>query len=106
MVAIATGYEVAGEFLHATGVHVPDGRVSPIKSVDRDVARFVHQLGARGDTSLYEVFGDLRLPVDRDTGSGVSPQIHTKAAFGESQGEAIVHQAIAQHAFADPRLDQ
>jgi hypothetical protein len=70
VVAVAAGKKIACEFRTDAALGIAHDRMLRIEALDADAGGFEHQLAARRDARIHEVFGDLRLAVDRDRIAG------------------------------------
>src|SRR5262249_54562181 len=102
--AVATGDEVAGDFMGFAVFFEIDFGVRVVEVTHSDLFRFEDHLAAGGCARVVEVFQHLMLRVDGDGFAGKFLEIEPMAAAAEAEFDAVVYQTFALHSFSNAHL--
>src|SRR5258706_3282610 len=105
--AVASGDEVADEFVIAAIFPIAYLWLSVVKVMNADVFHLKVHVAAGRDPSIVEVFENFVLSVDRDSlAAGEFLKINPVASALEAQFDAVVDQAFTLHPLADTHLGE
>ena len=100
--AVASGDEVAGQFVRGAVVLKANARRRRIEIVQRQVFDFMQQRTSGGPPCRVQIFLQFVLTVDRDgAAAGQLVHVDAMARAAEADVDAVMDEALAPHAVAE-----